>query len=222
MENSIKKEGFDLPDCRSAIKAIFDYGVSLLSQADVHLMDIEDYGMNKKQAEERQVLNSQMEYLGERILNHDYILTSVNWLHNLTVDKTFTEEYKSLRLEQDTWSWYATLNMLIAAWLKRKGIWVFDQRIYSTIDVISYWKQFYSVHHPSDGGEYESLDKVFEAAKQEKLGTLFPNTIKHLDEVHDLDPMTSDFIKTSNKHDGVRIPVSFVIDPLFLTITFIH
>lgn len=161
----------------------------------------------------------------EAIYNHPYTLSSVNWLYNDGIDKVFSQEYLDLELEVGLENWLLVLNHVIYQWLKSKGLDVVYNKFLNIAPVWSYLRHAmlseydFPPWYPNKASE-EVLDK---AIHENGLSQLFPKTFELLNHAYKLEPTPFPFIETKNiSKDGISIPVSIHLDPLFLTITFIH
>ena len=186
---------FFRPNVREAIESIFDYS-RMLEESNVD------------------------EKLIDKILNKDYYLYSVNWIYNLGIDKIYNDEFSATRFKNDVWSWYAGMVMIITRWLEIKGNWVIPNRKYQIMDTTYFLRQF----NKTLVEESPMETTIFDIGLNE-LVNFFPNTFSALNnallkEVNELDRLSN--LENGNKDiDNDKMPISFILDPFYLVLTFV-
>lgn len=135
--------------------------------------------------------------IGQIALEHQYKLSSVNWFHNFGIDCIMYDELR-----------YHEGDILFS-----------DHQIYLMIyQTIRYWltdvKKFWVI----DSVNMESL-----MIKNLNHGKYLPATLKAIDEAYRLERGLLPWMGSRNLfYNDQQIPISFWVDPVLLTITFIH
>lgn len=162
------------------------------------------------------------EILGEYIVSHRFTLSSFNWIYNLGINKIYEEEFERSGFKRDAWSWYAGLNIILTYWLERIGCWVIVNKQYQIIDTVSLLLNFdKNLTGYTDVGK--DISMLVSAIKSGHVENFFSKTISALEKAYQEDIQYCRFIQDKNiGNEGVKLPITFVIDPFYLTITFIH
>lgn len=196
---------FYVPDIEKEIKDVFMYGHQLIENPVGTSMD-----------------KTVQEALGEYIINHKFTLSSFNWLVNLGIDKIYSEEFHRGGFTKDTRSWYIGINIIVNYWLERLGCFVISNKQYHTPDSINLLVQ-YGRNLKQDTSTGKEIEMLISAIKSGHVENFFSKTLSALNKAYQNDIELCRFIEERNQNDiGIKLPVSFVIDPIYLTITFIH
>lgn len=177
---------------------------------------------------ENEKLNSQCQTMVAKLIEErNYKLTSVNWLTNFNIVDNFNKEFYKNFNETEIWSWYFVLCSVVIYWLeKRHGCWVYSNHLFSTIDMYSLWKQFGMIEVKNDTNKNEvvhSLSEIEELYLNKQLDFLFNKTFESLEKAYQMEQDRVSFIDSKNRNEQeIKIPMSVVIDPFFLVLTFIH
>lgn len=199
------QQTFFIPDIEKAIKDVFMYGHHLVENPVGSSMD-----------------KTVQEALGEYIVNHKFTLSSFNWLVNLGIDKIYAEEFNRGGFMKDTWSWYAGINIIVNYWLERLGCFVINNKQYQIMDAVNLLIQF-DKNLKQDYSTGKEIEMLISAIKSGHVENFFSKTLNALNKAYQEDIDLCRFIENRNQNDiGVKLPISFVIDPFYLTITFIH
>lgn len=192
-------------DIDKAIQDVFQYGHQLLENPIGSVTE-----------------KTSQELLGEYITNHRFTLSSFNWIYNLGINKIYEEEFERSGFKRDVWSWYAGLNIILNYWLERMECWVIVNKQYQIIDTVNLLMAFDKnlTGHTEVGKDISMLISAIQSGHVENF---FSKTISALEKAYQEDIQYCPFIQDKNiNNEGVKLPITFVIDPFYLTITFIH
>ena len=143
-------------------------------------------------------------------------------LLGLGINKIYEEEFERSGFKRVIWSWYAGLNIILNYWLERMGCWVIVNKQYQIIDTVNLLLAFDKnlTGHTEVG---KDISMLISAIQSGHLENFFYKTISALEKAYQEDIQYCTFIQDKNiNNDGVKLPITFVIDPFYLTITFIH
>ena len=224
---------FYIPDTYNNMANIFKRAVMFTSGPESVIEDImklaETYTESSSfLVNESEKLNNQYQLMVVKLIEErNYKLTSVNWLTNFNITDTFNKEFYKNFNETEVWSWYFVLCSVVIYWLeKRHGCWVYSNHLFNTIDMYSLWKQFGMIEVKNDTDKNEvvhSLDDIQELCLNNQLDFLFSETLQSLEKAYQIELDRVSFIHSKNRNEqDIKIPMSVVIDPFFLVLTFIH
>lgn len=169
--------------------------------------------------------------IGSAIYQHKYQLSSYNWLYNDNIIDKFNHEFHKVFQPKTTWDYYVILRHVLYYWLnKYTSLWVLDYNPFQTVDLYSTWDQWVCIETIQDIEEKEiqvkndDLEKFFKEY-QFDFNVVFQKTIRALQEalICNKDQKLMEWWDNENRNrDDIKIPVALILDPFFLTMTFIH
>lgn len=163
--------------------------------------------------------NKQIEDTYEDMLKRKWTLSSVNWIHNNDIVAIYNKEFKQAGFSNRLWDWYYGFVILLTHWLETTmGMWVVKNNIYQILDTISLMREAYNVKETINQDKPNLTD-----CSLDTIIVSFPNTLEAINRSY-LNEENKPFAKFPRNinQEGNKIPMSFIIDPIFLTITFIH
>lgn len=212
------------PNPLEEVKRIMYYATVLLDYPDGFEEDLVKAGLNTepKQTRRSEVIAA----IASNIKDHQYKLTSVNWFTNLGINHVYHEELLKLDIYLSRWNYLKVLEMIVGYWLtKYRQMWVFNNlcryplNANKLIDEIKHYQE-----DEKDEISYKvTLGGLEELALTNTLEEVFPETIKALNDAYEMSDTSTYFLDERNiDKNGLVIPITFVIDPIYLSIIFAH
>lgn len=220
-DNLHSQEIIKWPNPLDEVKRIMQYATVLLDYPSGFEEDLKKAGLNTEPKEARK--NEVIAAIASNIKDYQYKLTSVNWFTNLGINHIYHEELLKLDIYLSRWNYLKVLEMIIGYWLtKYRQMWVFNNlgryplNANKLIDEIK--------HYQEDEINYNvTLGGLEELALTNTLEEVFPETIKALNDAYEMSDTSTYFLDERNiDKNGLVIPITFVIDPIYLSIIFAH
>ena len=212
------------PNPLEEVKRIMQYATVLLDYPEGFEEDLKKAGLNTEPKEARK--NEVIAAIASNIKNHQYKLTSVNWFTNLGINHVYHEELLKLNIYLSRWNYLKVLEMIVGYWLtKYRQMWVFNNlgryplNANKLMDEIKHYQE-----DEKDEISYKvTLGGLEELALTNTLEEVFPETIKALNDAYEMSDTSTYFLDERNiDKNGLVIPITFVIDPIYLSIIFAH
>lgn len=212
------------PNPLEEVKRIMYYATVLLDYPEGFEEDLKKAGLNTEPKEARK--NEVIAAIAFNIKDHQYKLTSVNWFTNLGINHVYHEELLKLDIYLSRWNYLKVLEMIVGYWLtKYRQMWVFNNlgryplNANKLMDEIKHYQE-----DEKDEISYKvTLGGLEELALTNTLEEVFPETIKALNDAYEMSDTSTYFLDERNiDKNGLVIPITFVIDPIYLSIIFAH
>lgn len=212
------------PNPLEEVKRIMQYATVLLDYPEGFEEDLKKAGLNTEPKEARK--NEVIAAIASNIKDHQYKLTSVNWFTNLGINHVYHEELLKLDIYLSRWNYLKVLEMIVGYWLtKYRQMWVFNNlgryplNANKLMDEIKHYQE-----DEKDEISYKvTLGGLEELALTNTLEEVFPETIKALNAAYEMSDTSTYFLDERNiDKNGLVIPITFVIDPIYLSIIFAH
>lgn len=212
------------PNPLEEVKRIMQYATVLLDYPEGFEEDLVKAGLNTEPKEARK--NEVIAAIASNIKDHQYKLTSVNWFTNLGINHVYHEELLKLDIYLSRWNYLKVLEMIVGYWLtKYRQMWVFNNlgryplNANKLMDEIKHYQE-----DEKDEISYKvTLGGLEELALTNTLEEVFPETIKALNAAYEMSDTSTYFLDERNiDKNGLVIPITFVIDPIYLSIIFAH
>lgn len=212
------------PNPLEEVKRIMYYATVLLDYPEGFEEDLKKAGLNTEPKEARK--NEVIAAIASNIKDHQYKLTSVNWFTNLGINHVYHEELLKLDIYLSRWNYLKVLEMIVGYWLtKYRQMWVFNNlgryplNANKLMDEIKHYQE-----DEKDEISYKvTLGGLEELALTNTLEEVFPETIKALNAAYEMSDTSTYFLDERNiDKNGLVIPITFVIDPIYLSIIFAH
>lgn len=212
------------PNPLEEVKRIMYYATVLLDYPEGFEEDLKKAGLNTEPKEARK--NEVIAAIASNIKDHQYKLTSVNWFTNLGINHVYHEELLKLDIYLSRWNYLKVLEMIVGYWLtKYRQMWVFNNldryplNANKLMDEIKHYQE-----DEKDEISYKvTLGGLEELALTNTLEEVFPETIKALNDAYEMSDTSTYFLDERNiDKNGLVIPITFVIDPIYLSIIFAH
>nr|DAV75890.1 MAG TPA: hypothetical protein [Caudoviricetes sp.] len=212
------------PNPLEEVKRIMQYATVLLDYPEGFEEDLKKAGLNTEPKEARK--NEVIAAIASNIKDHQYKLTSVNWFTNLGINHVYHEELLKLDIYLSRWNYLKVLEMIVGYWLtKYRQMWVFNNlgryplNANKLMDEIKHYQE-----DEKDEISYKvTLGGLEELALTNTLEEVFPETIKALNDAYEMSDTSTYFLDERNiDKNGLVIPITFVIDPIYLSIIFAH
>ena len=225
MSNNLpSQEIIKWPNPLEEVKRIMQYATVLLDYPEGFEEDLVKAGLNTepKQTRRSEVIAT----IASNIKDHQYKLTSVNWFTNLGINHVYHEELLKLDIYLSRWNYLKVLEMIVGYWLtKYRQMWVFNNlgryplNANKLMDEIKHYQE-----DEKDEISYKvTLGGLEELALTNTLEEVFPETIKALNAAYEMSDTSTYFLDERNiDKNGLVIPITFVIDPIYLSIIFAH
>lgn len=161
--------------------------------------------------------------IASNIQDHQYKLTSVNWFTNLGINHIYHEELLKLDIHLSRWNYLKVLEIIIGYWLtKYLQMWVFKNLERYPLNANNLMDEIKKCQEDEISREV-TLDGLEELALTNTLEEVFPETIKALNYAYEMSDTSTYFLNERNiDENGWVVPVTFVIDPIYLSIIFAH
>lgn len=225
MSNNLpSQEIIKWPNPLEEVKRIMQYATVLLDYPEGFEEDLKKAGLNTEPKEARK--NEVIAAIASNIKDHQYKLTSVNWFTNLGINHVYHEELLKLDIYLSRWNYLKVLEMIVGYWLtKYRQMWVFNNlgryplNANKLMDEIKHYQE-----DEKDEISYKvTLGGLEELALTNTLEEVFPETIKALNAAYEMSDTSTYFLDERNiDKNGLVIPITFVIDPIYLSIIFAH
>ena len=220
-ENLPSQEIIKWPNPLEEVKRIMQYATVLLDYPEGFEEDLKKAGFNTEPKEARK--NEVIAAIASNIKDYQYKLTSVNWFTNFGINHIYHKELLKLDIHLSRWNYLKVLEMIVGYWLtKYRQMWVFNNlgryTIYANklMDEIKEYKEDEISREVTLGG-------LEELALTNTLEEVFPETIKALNDAYEMSDTSTYFLDERNiDKNGLVIPITFVIDPIYLSIIFAH
>lgn len=223
-DNLPSQEIIKWPNPLEEVKRIMYYATVLLDYPEGFEEDLVKAGLNTepKQTRRSEVIAA----IASNIKDHQYKLTSVNWFTNLGINHVYHEELLKLDIYLSRWNYLKVLEMIVGYWLtKYRQMWVFNNldryplNANKLMDEIKHYQE-----DEKDEISYKvTLGGLEELALTNTLEEVFPETIKALNAAYEMSDKSTYFLDERNiDKNGLVIPITFVIDPIYLSIIFAH
>lgn len=212
------------PNPLEEVKRIMYYATVLLDYPEGFEEDLVKAGLNTEPKEARR--SEVIAVIASNIKDHQYKLTSVNWFTNLGINHVYHEELLKLGIYLSRWNYLKVLEMIVGYWLtKYRQMWVFNNlgryplNANKLMDEIKHYQE-----DEKDEISYKvTLGGLEELALTNTLEEVFPETIKALNDAYEMSDTSTYFLDERNiDKNGLVIPITFVIDPIYLSIIFAH
>lgn len=212
------------PNPLEEVKRIMQYATVLLDYPEGFEEDLVKAGLNTEPKEARK--NEVIAAIASNIKDYQYKLTSVNWFTNLGINHVYHEELLKLDIYLSRWNYLKVLEMIVGYWLtKYRQMWVFNNlgryplNANKLMDEIKHYQE-----DEKDEISYKvTLGGLEELALTNTLEEVFPETIKALNDAYEMSDTSTYFLDERNiDKNGLVIPITFVIDPIYLSIIFAH
>lgn len=212
------------PNPLEEVKRIMQYATVLLDYPEGFEEDLIKAGLNTEPKEARK--NEVIAAIASNIKDYQYKLTSVNWFTNLGINHVYHEELLKLDIYLSRWNYLKVLEMIVGYWLtKYRQMWVFNNlgryplNANKLMDEIKHYQE-----DEKDEISYKvTLGGLEELALTNTLEEVFPETIKALNDAYEMSDTSTYFLDERNiDKNGLVIPITFVIDPIYLSIIFAH
>lgn len=212
------------PNPLEEVKRIMQYATVLLDYPEGFEEDLVKAGLNTEPKEARK--SEVIAAIASNIKDHQYKLTSVNWFTNLGINHVYHEELLKLDIYLSRWNYLKVLEMIVGYWLtKYRQMWVFNNlgryplNANKLMDEIKHYQE-----DEKDEISYKvTLGGLEELALTNTLEEVFPETIKALNDAYEMSDTSTYFLDERNiDKNGLVIPITFVIDPIYLSIIFAH
>lgn len=212
------------PNPLEEVKRIMQYATVLLDYPEGFEEDLVKAGLNTEPKEARK--NEVIAAIASNIKDYQYKLTSVNWFTNLGINHIYHEELLKLDIYLSRWNYLKVLEMIVGYWLtKYRQMWVFNNlgryplNANKLMDEIKHYQE-----DEKDEISYKvTLGGLEELALTNTLEEVFPETIKALNDAYEMSDTSTYFLDERNiDKNGLVIPITFVIDPIYLSIIFAH
>lgn len=225
MSNNLpSQEIIKWPNPLEEVKRIMQYATVLLDYPEGFEEDLVKAGLNTepKQTRRSEVIAA----IASNIKDHQYKLTSVNWFTNLGINHVYHEELLKLDIYLSRWNYLKVLEMIVGYWLtKYRQMWVFNNlgryplNANKLMDEIKHYQE-----DEKDEISYKvTLGGLEELALTNTLEEVFPETIKALNAAYEMSDTSTYFLDERNiDKNGLVIPITFMIDPIYLSIIFAH
>lgn len=201
------------PNPLEEVKRIMYYATVLLDYPDGFEEDLVKASLNTepKQTRRSEVIAA----IASNIKDHQYKLTSVNWFTNLGINHIYHEELLKLDIHLSRWNYLKVLEMIIGYWLtKYRQMWVFNNLGRYPLNADKLMDEI---------SREVTLGGLEELALTNTLEEVFPETIKALNGAYEMSDTSTYFLDERNiDKNGLVIPITFVIDPIYLSIIFAH
>ena len=222
MSNNLpSQEIIKWPNPLEEVKRIMQYATVLLDYPEGFEEDLKKAGLNTEPKEARK--NEVIAAIASNIKDHQYKLTSVNWFTNLGINHVYHEELLKLDIYLSRWNYLKVLEMIIGYWLtKYRQMWVFNNLGRYPLNANNLMDEI--KHYQEDEISREvTLGGLEELALTNTLEEVFPETIKALNAAYEMSDTSTYFLDERNiDKNGLVIPITFVIDPIYLSIIFAH
>lgn len=209
------------PNPLEEVKHIMYYATVLLDYPEGFEEDLVKAGLNTepKQTRRSEVIAA----IASNIKDHQYKLTSVNWFTNLGINHIYHEELLKLDIHLSRWNYLKVLEMIIGYWLtKYRQMWVFNNLGRYPLNANNLMDEIKKCQEDEISREV-TLGSLEELALTNTLEEVFPETIKALNDAYEMSDTSTYFLDERNiDKNGLVIPVTFVIDPIYLSIIFAH
>ena len=212
------------PNPLEEVKRIMQYATVLLDYPEGFEEDLVKAGLNTEPKEARK--NEVIAAIASNIKDYQYKLTSVNWFTNLGINHVYHEELLKLDIYLSRWNYLKVLEMIVGYWLtKYRQMWVFNNlgryplNANKLMDEIKHYQE-----DEKDEISYKvTLGGLEELALTNTLEEVFPETIKASNAAYEMSDTSTYFLDERNiDKNGLVIPITFVIDPIYLSIIFAH
>lgn len=212
------------PNPLEEVKRIMQYATVLLDYPEGFEEDLVKAGLNTEPKEARK--NEVIAAIASNIKDHQYKLTSVNWFTNLGINHVYHEELLKLDIYLSRWNYLKVLEMIIGYWLtKYRQMWVFNNlgRYPLNANKLMGEIKHYQEDEKDEISYKVTLGGLEELALTNTLEEVFPETIKALNDAYEMSDTSTYFLDERNiDKNGLVIPITFVIDPIYLSIIFAH
>lgn len=209
------------PNPLEEVKRIMQYATVLLDYPEGFEEDLVKAGLNTEPKEARK--NEVIAAIASNIKDHQYKLTSVNWFTNLGINHIYHKELLKLDIHLSRWNYLKVLEMIVGYWLtKYRQMWVFNNLGRYPLNANKLMDEI--KHYQEDEISREvTLGGLEELALTNTLEEVFPETIKALNAAYEMSDTSTYFLDERNiDKNGLVIPITFVIDPIYLSIIFAH
>lgn len=209
------------PNPLEEVKRIMQYATVLLDYPNGFEEDLLKAGFQGDPSKERK--DKIISVVVSNIKDHQYKLTSVNWFTNLGINHIYHEELLKLDIHLSRWNYLKVLEMIIGYWLtKYRQMWVFNNLGTYAIYANKLMNEIKKYQEDEISREV-TLGGLEELALTNTLEEVFPETIKALNDAYEMSDTSTYFLDERNiDKNGLVIPVTFVIDPIYLSIIFAH
>lgn len=209
------------PNPLEEVKRIMYYATVLLDYPEGFEEDLVKAGLNTepKQTRRSEVIAA----IASNIKDYQYKLTSVNWFTNLGINHVYHEELLKLDIYLSRWNYLKVLEMIVGYWLtKYRQMWVFNNLGRYPLNANNLMDEIKK--YQEDEISYKvTLGGLEELALTNTLEEVFPETIKALNDAYEMSDTSTYFLDERNiDKNGLVIPITFVIDPIYLSIIFAH
>ena len=222
MSNTLhSQEIIKWPNPLEEVKRIMHYATVLLDYPEGFEEDLQMAGFNNDPKKTRR--ETIVSVIVSNIKDHQYKLTSVNWFTNLGINNIYHEELLKLDIHLSRWNYLKVLEMIIGYWLtKYRQMWVFNNLGRYPLNANDLMDEIKQCKDDEINREV-TLGGLEELALTNTLEEVFPETIKALNDAYEMSDTSTYFLDERNiDKNGLVIPVTFVIDPIYLSIIFAH
>lgn len=146
-----------------------------------------------------------------------YNIHTVNWLYSHRIMDIYLKEYKK-SCPSDIYNCYAILGCVLMCHLYRMGILAFEYRPYSQDELTNILARY----HPND--KQETLPWQYDENNlkdEQSVAKVFPKTLQALSEMSLTHDVPECFKQPEDPKTQLKYPVSYYIDPIYLSITFV-
>lgn len=221
-ENLVQEQIIKWPNPLEEVKRIMQYATVLLDYPDGFEEDLQKAGFQGDPSKERK--DKIISAVVSNIKDHQYKLTSVNWFTNLGINHIYHEELLKLDIHLSRWNYLKVLQMIIGYWLtKYRQMWVFNNLGKYAIYANKLMNEIKKCNDDDEINREVTLGGLEELALTNTLEEVFPETIKALNDAYEMSDSSTYFLDERNiDKNGLVIPITFVIDPIYLSIIFAH
>lgn len=221
-ENLVQEQIIKWPNPLEEVKRIMQYATVLLDYPDGFEEDLQKAGFQGDPSKERK--DKIISAVVSNIKDHEYKLTSVNWFTNLGINHIYHEELLKLDIHLSRWNYLKVLQMIIGYWLtKYRQMWVFNNLGTYAIYANKLMNEIKKCKDDDEINREVTLGGLEELALTNTLEEVFPETIKALNDAYEMSDSSTYFLDERNiDKNGLVIPITFVIDPIYLSIIFAH
>lgn len=221
-ENLVQEQIIKWPNPLEEVKRIMQYATVLLDYPDGFEEDLQKAGFQGDPSKERK--DKIISAVVSNIKDHQYKLTSVNWFTNLGINHIYHEELLKLDIHLSRWNYLKVLQMIIGYWLtKYRQMWVFNNLGTYAIYANKLMNEIKKCNDDDEINREVTLGGLEELALTNTLEEVFPETIKALNDAYEMSDSSTYFLDERNiDKNGLVIPITFVIDPIYFSIIFAH
>ena len=220
-DNLPSQEIIKWPNPLEEVKRIMHYATVLLDYPEGFEEDLKKAGLNTEPKETRwcEIIAA----IVSNIKDHQYKLTSVNWFTNFGINHIYHKELLKLDIHLSRWNYLKVLEMIIGYWLtKYRQMWVFNNLGRYSLNANNLMDEIKQYQGDEINREV-TLAGLEELALTNTLEEVFPETIKALNDAYEMSDTSTYFLDERNiDKNGLVIPITFVIDPIYLSIIFAH